>query len=364
MGSWWFPNGRMVFTVRAMEPEPNQNDCSLWEIQVDPKTGRPLGQPRRITKWAGFDVAVLNGTTDGRRLAVLKMSGQSDVFVGEWEAKGLRLKNQRRLTLDESYDVPSAWTRDGKAVLFHSNRNGQLDIFKQALDQEAAEAVVTWPGNKHDAVFTPDGNLILYLQDTDEGKTRIMRVPSSGGAPEMVFEGKGINGLKCSWSPATLCVLGEESPDRKQYIFTAFDPMKGRGRELSRVTLKQPVERCFWDLSRDGSRLAFAQDLRGSERRIQILPLSRGEVREVIIQREIQMSSLDWAIDGKGFLVGTTTPGGMLLLVDLEGHTEVLWKTGALWGLGGPRGLPSPDGRHLAMLGWNIDCNVWMLQNF
>ncbi len=135
-----------------------------------------------------------------------------------------------------SYDVPSAWTRDGKAVLFHSNRNGQLDIFKQALDQETAEPVVTGPGNKHDPVFTPDGNLILYLQDTDEGKTRIMRVPSSGGAPEMVFEGKGINGLKCSWSPATLCVLGEESPDRKQYIFTAFDPMKGIGRELSRVT--------------------------------------------------------------------------------------------------------------------------------
>jgi len=363
-GSWWFPNGRMVFTVRAMEPEPNQNDCSLWEIQVDPKTGRPLGQPRRITKWAGFDVAVLNGTTDGRRLAVLKMSGQTDVFVGEWEAKGLRLKNQRRLTLDESYDVPSAWTRDGKAVLFHSNRNGQFDIFKQALGQETAEPVVTGPGNKHDAVFTPDGNLILYLQDTDEGKTRIMRVPSSGGAPEMVFEGKGINGLRCSWSPATLCVLGEESPDRKQYIFAAFDPMKGIGRELTRVSLKQPVERYFWDLSWDGSRLAFAQDLRGTERRIQILPLSRGEVREVVIQREIQMSSLRWAIDGKGFLVGTTTPGGMLLFVDLDGHTEVLWKTGTLWGLTGPRGLPSPDGRHLAMLGCNTDFNVWMLENF
>ena len=76
------------------------------------------------------------------------------------------------------------------------------------------------------------------------------------------------------------------------------------------------------------------------------------------------MSSLDWAVDGKGFLVGTTTPGGMLLLVDLDGHTEVLWKTGTLWGITGPRGLPSPDGRHLAMLGCNTDFNVWILQNF
>lgn len=113
---WWFPNGRMVFT--AAEPEPNQNDYSLWEIQVDPKTGRPLSQPRRITKWAGVQVAVLNGTTDGKRLAVLKGSVQSDVYVGEWEAKGHRLKDPRRLTLDARNDVPSAWTRDSKAVLW------------------------------------------------------------------------------------------------------------------------------------------------------------------------------------------------------------------------------------------------------
>jgi Tol biopolymer transport system component len=360
-GLWWFPNGRMVFT--AMEPEPNQKDCSLWEIQVEPKTGRSLGPPRRIVKWPGIYVEVHNGTTDSKRLAVSKASVQTDVFVGELEARGRRLKNPRRLTLDEHYDFPSAWTTDGKAVFFHSDRNVKFDIFKQALDQETAETVVTGPGNKHDAVLSPDGNLILYLQDADDGKTRIMRVPLSGGAPEMVLEGKGINDLKCSWSPATLCVLGEETPDRKQLIFTALDPLKGRGRELTRITLKQPIEGYFWDLARDGSRLAFAQEQRGSQRRIQILPISAGETQEVVIQRDIQMTSLDWANDGKGFFVGSCTPEGVLLFVDMHGRTEALWKRETLFGFG-PRGLPSPDGRHLAMLGWTVDSNVWMLENF
>ncbi len=358
---WWFPNGRMIFT--AKEPEPNQNDCSLWEIQVDPKTSRPLSPPRRINRWAGTYVAVLNGTTDGKRLAIMRASEQSDVFVGEWEAKGRPLKNLRRLTLDERYDFPSAWTRDSKAVLFDSDRNGQSDIFKQALGQETAEPVVTGPGNKHDAVLSPDGSWILYRQDVAGGNQRIMRVPTSGGAPEIVLEGKGIKGMRCSSFPATLCVLGEETPDRKQYILTGFDPMKGRGRELTRVTLKQPVESYFWDLSRDGSRLAFAQDLRGRERRIQILPLSGDETSEIVIKREIQMSSLDWATDGKGFFVGSCTPVGVLLFVDMDGGTEVLWKRETLFGVG-PRGIPSPDGSHLAMLGWTTDSNVWMLENF
>ena len=30
----------------------------------------------------------------------------------------------------------------------------------------------------------------------------------------------------------------------------------------------------------------------------------------------------------------------------------------------GPWGVPSPDGRHLAMLGWTRNSNVWMLEGF
>ena len=161
--------------------------------------------------------------------------------MGEWEATGHRLKNPRRLTLDERRDFPCAWTRDSKAVLFSSENNGHLDIFKQALDQETAEPVVAGPGDQYEPILSPDGNMILYRQEVTGGKVLLMRVPVSGGAPETVPEGKGFD-VRCSWSPATLCVLGEESPDRKQYIFSAFDPMKGRGRELTRVSFKQPVK--------------------------------------------------------------------------------------------------------------------------
>jgi len=361
-GLWWFPNGRMVFTMN--KPESNQNELHLWEIRVDSKTGRPLGQPKSITKWDGILGEVINGTTDGKRLAVLRESIQADVYVGEWEPKGHRLKNPRRLTFDNRDDLPGAWTKDSRTVLFSSDRNGQLDIFRQALDQDIAEPLVTGPGDKHDPVLSPDGDLVLFIQDVPQGKQRIMRVPLWGGPSEMVLEGgKSINRVACSRSPATRCVLGEESSERKQYIFTDFDPMKGKGRELARVILEQPVDNYFWSLTRDGSCLAFAQDLRGRERRIQILPLSGGEAREVVIKREIQMRSLDWTIDGNGFFVGSCAPEAALFFVDMDGSVEILWQTERVWE-GGPSGLPSPDGHHLAMRSWTSDGNIWMLESF
>ena len=138
--------------------------------------------------------------------------------------------------------------------------------------------------------------------------------------------------------------------------------MTGRGRELIKLSLKQPLDGSLWDLARDGSRLALAQNMQGGQRRIQILSLSGAEAREVVTKGEIPMMSLAWANDGRGFFVGSSD--GALLFVDMDGRADVLWKgERAFFGLG-PRGLPSPDGRRVAMLSWTLDSNVWMIENF
>jgi len=49
--------------------------------------------------------------------------------------------------------------------------------------------------------------------------------------------------------------------------------------------------------------------------------------------------------------------------VDLEGRAEVLSQQRYL-GVYETFGIPSPDGRHVALLGYTVDSNVWMLENF
>jgi Tol biopolymer transport system component len=293
---------------------------------------------------------------------------EADVYVGELEANGRHLKNARRLTLNENDDYPSQWMPDGKTMLFWSDRNGTWDIFKQALDQAEAQLVVTGPDDNRLPVVSADGSWILYLSSatTAVGATtpvRIMRVPASGGAPELVLEGRGIDGLACAQSPGTNCVFSEQTPDVSQLIFWGLDPAHGRGRELTRINLRRPNPGYHWDLSRDGSRLAFAQyDFR--EGRIQILPLAGEEAHDIYVKGRSRFLSLRWAADAKGLLVGVGGYGASsptLLYVDAEGRAEVVWQQSVY--SPGTWGVPSPDGRHLALLGYTVDSNVWLLEN-
>jgi hypothetical protein len=74
--------------------------------------------------------------------------------------------------------------------------------------------------------------------------------------------------------------------------------------------------------------------------------------------------------------VSTSIPqGAALLQVDLNGNANVIWEqrgsiaplTDFFESLGGrsvPWGVPSPDGRHLAIYGWSLSANIWMIENF
>jgi Tol biopolymer transport system component len=187
-----------------------------------------------------------------------------------------------------------------------------------------------------------------------------MRVPVSGGPAQLVLTSRGLMDWHCARSPATLCVLGEQSPDRKQLTFVSFDPVQGRGRELTKIET-DPADVYNFDLSPDASRLAVEKTFE-REGRIRILSLSGGAVPDVILKGWGGLNSLDWAADGKGFFASSRSGRvATLLHIDLDGHVQTLWtqKGGyQAWG------LPSPDGKRLAILGTSIESNVWMIENF
>lgn len=74
------------------------------------------------------------------------------------------------------------------------------------------------------------------------------------------------------------------------------------------------------------------------------------------------LQRLFWAADGKGWFTSANTGKSWVLLhVDLQGKADRLWETQ------GPTlafGLPSPDGRHLAINAYTNENNVWMMENF
>jgi len=178
----WLADGRIIYALQ--EPEPNLYDANLWELRIDVHSGRPISAPKRFTNWAGSWLQGLTSTSDARHLAFSRYSFRGDVYVGELQANGTRLKSLRRLTLSESANDPTGWTADGKAVLFDSDRNGRWSVFKQALDQEWPDALTTGPENYIVPRLSPDGSWVLCLAIAkleESGRRKLMRVSPSGG---------------------------------------------------------------------------------------------------------------------------------------------------------------------------------------
>ncbi len=317
------PDGRLIHTL----PEPDRlNECNYWEMRLNTETGQPIeGTRKRLTNWTDSCMFSSTTTTDGKQMAFVKQTLHFTGYLTDLAAGGTRIENTRHFTLTDSEDFPADWTADSSAVILLSNRTGQFGIYRQKLNQETAELIVTGKAGFANPRVSPDGKWILYRRDKNESTMEIMRMPITGGAPHVIFEARPMSFIMRARSPASLCAIVEQTEDRKQMVITAFDPMQGRGQELKRFDI-DPVT-AFWnmDLSPDGTRIAAIRDPKGP---IFILSLLGEPTQEVRPKGWQQLLSVAWAADGKGLFVFDGPSGKAVLLhMDLEGNAQVLWRS-------------------------------------
>jgi eukaryotic-like serine/threonine-protein kinase len=347
---WWLPEGRMAY---SQQESSDPSDDNLWQIGIEGRSGTPTGNPKRMTQWAGSYTYWLSASADGKRLVVQKGTSQNQVYLGQLAAGGTRMNAPQRLTHDDALDLPTAWTPDSKAVLLYSNRNGTWGVFKQEIGQDTAEPVATGPEEAFLPRLSPDGAWLLYLTQGSSTPVRLMRIAVNGGVPQIVLEARHWVYFACARAPASLCVILETSQDKKQLTVTAFDPLKGRDRVLRTI---QYDHFPGMGLSPDGTMFAISKSGE-AEIHIRLLSLSGGPDREITVKGWPNLTSLDWSPDGKALYCGTMSPQARTLLyVDLRGNARVLWQYKGI----GRRiwGVPSPDGRYLAIRGDVANSNV------
>ncbi len=368
---WWAPDGRILFSLREIA-----GDSNLWEIKTDSRTGKPLGTPKRLTNWSEFAMHGINGSADGKRLIFLRSWFPNDVEIAELDSRTpARLRAPRPLTTKEHTAWPTAWTPDSREVIYHTAKSGNNDIYKQALDADSPEPIIVSPGEQLSARLSPDGSSLIFMDLPSfwnfgpSTLVRIMRLPFSGGPPELVLTTDRYSGYNCPRSPASFCVLGERSPDERHLVFFAFDAMQtltpgtsngGKGRELFSVDTESG--RSYgWDLSPDGSLLAVSK-IDEREIRIRFISLKNSRAYEVNLHGWAKLNGMDWSADSRSLFISSRTPSGAALLqVDLRGHAHVLWQRKAAYQIWA---VPSPDGRLLAILNATERRDVWMAENF
>jgi len=313
-------------------------------------------------------------TADGKSVAFLKASNRVASYVADVEAGGARLANSKRITFEEnSLQAVTDWTADSKTLILIRDRNEHYRVYKQSLASDTAEPIMAAAesglGDLADAVLSPDQKWVLVevfpagSEDNTRTNVKIVRIPMTGGTPELLFSMRNGGIISCARAPSKLCAVAEESPDRKTMIVTAFDPVKGRGAELARFDLRPDANTgqtvahlLLCNISPDGSRLAIA---RSSDGPIEIHSL-RGQHTLIVRAKGLdKLSFFRWAADGKGLFVSRHLYiTDELVHVDLKGRTHSLWKSATCFG------TPSPDGHHIAITDTQQNQNVWMMENF
>jgi Tol biopolymer transport system component len=379
------PDGRVFYTTKEASP---QEVVALWTVTLDPATGARTGEPVKVSVWPGAIAALpLTISADGRRLALTKMFAQSDVYLLELDAGGTTITSSRQLTTDTQVDWPSQWSRDGSSFLFFSNRSGTFHAFRQPIAAETPEPLVTGAAQIRSPQTTADGKWIVYVEMTNGPKDpRIMRVPVTGGPSEEILtvstqpataslqffaaypgsSGTGARSfpdVRCPTHFNGSCVLAEARVDEKEHrtrvVLSTFDPARGQRRELATIA-DDGAGTTFWDVSPDGSTIAFGQFDWGGGDQVTLLRPAAGERRVVRLKDFKNLADVAWAEDGRSLFATTETiRGGQLLHVMLDGTTHLLR---AFDGRTVLKPRPSPDGRSLLLGVIQTNSNAWVIE--
>ena len=199
-------------------------EIELWKAETD-QTGRVREPPRRLTQGAAgaSHLQHLSASADGRRVAFVSAVYQTDVYVADGDIRSGVLNTPRRFTLSDRDDVAWQWAPDSRSIIFSSTRNGSLNVFKQPLDSEIVEPLVTGPGQQSYAGVTKDARWLLYMTGPITGDQMIMRVPMTGGIPAEVPRLVGKQRLQCAVRGR--CILIESTGE--SLVISSLDPLSG-----------------------------------------------------------------------------------------------------------------------------------------
>jgi DNA-binding winged helix-turn-helix (wHTH) protein/Tol biopolymer transport system component len=350
----WTADGRILFAY-LNDPASEREDTGVDSISIDERTGKAIAPLQRVTEGQGW-IGGLSTTSDGKRLVVSRGNTTRQVFISEADPRNHRWMPPRRLTLDTSESLATAWTADSKAVLFVSDRNGTWKLFKQNIDETTAEVLVEGRGMRFPRL-SPDGSQVLYLVESQQGDhsspASLMSKPLAGGPARLVLRENGISNYQCARAPSQLCIFSKYVGN--DHILVSFDLEHGAGREITRASGGS-----HWSLSPDGSRLALVV----GPHRIRFLSPATGSAHDVTLN-DWPVFNIDWSADGARLFIRSVTPAGapVILAVNEAGKVEVViqGQTDSHFAFF----IQSSDGRHgILEMPTPGDNNAWMVENF
>jgi TolB protein len=181
---------------------------------------------------------------DGRALAFTSdRAGNLEIYTMNADGSGVT-----RLTTDTAADYEPAWSPDGRRIAFASTRSGDAEIYVMNADGTNPVRLTNSPGNDFAPAWSPDGRRIAFTTTRESGaRVYAMNVDGTGVTRLVADEGK-----YPAWSPdgSGLAYSGPSCSDYYYYIcYPAVIFIQAAS------SFGGPGERPSW--SPDGRKIAF-----------------------------------------------------------------------------------------------------------
>ncbi|CAN5742475.1 hypothetical protein BH18ACI5_BH18ACI5_09360 [soil metagenome] len=197
----WSPDGRSVYFSSDRSGAMN-----LWRIAVDQSTGQTHGTPEPVTAGVQAAAGLPRFSKDGARLAFRSRVASTNPVAIPFDPVTLRAGTPVLLDTRNGIRSPSDVSPDGKQIAYFSIGDRQENIFVGPTDA-LAKRVTDDPHRDRAPVFTRDGKSLLFYSNRD-GNWGVWRIGLDGG------------GLRKIATPATGALYPNLSPGGETLVFT------------------------------------------------------------------------------------------------------------------------------------------------
>ena len=193
MSPTWAPDSRRLLMVSTVG---GARDVYQLNLRGD---GTPRGPAVRIS--TGLNPSLISLSADGTQLAYSVATYHTNIWKVEIPKSGtistrgsLPVMNDRQTI--EAFDI----SRDGRWLVFDSNREGVQQLYKTPLAGGAVQQITRSANPSFKPVVSPDYKEIVY-HVTSGLQRRVFVVGIDGGAPVQLSPGAAPDERNANWSP-------------------------------------------------------------------------------------------------------------------------------------------------------------------